>query len=82
MRGSAVRETTRIATPAPSAGQNRSVRLCACASVWKYPFEAVLSIFDFDETIQGIVHEIKYGARNGWRTTWERLRQTCSGLFF
>jgi ComF family protein len=44
----------------PLCGQNRSLRLCACASVWKNPYEAVYSIFDFDETVQGIVHEIKY----------------------
>jgi ComF family protein len=44
----------------PLCGQNRSLRLCTCAFAWKYPYEAVYSIFDFDETIQGIVHEIKY----------------------
>lgn len=44
----------------PLCGQNRSLRICTCATVWKHPFEAVYSIFDFDETIQNIVHEIKY----------------------
>lgn len=44
----------------PFCGQNRLVRLCACASGQRRPIEAVYSIFDFDDTIQCIVHEIKY----------------------
>ncbi len=61
----------------PLCGQNRSLRLCTCAIGWKYPFEAVYSIFDFDETIQGIIHEIKY---RGQKRLALDMGRTCVGL--
>jgi ComF family protein len=44
----------------PLCGQNRSNRACSCSVASRYSFEAVYSLFDFDETIKAVVHEIKY----------------------
>jgi len=47
----------------PLCGQNQKLRRCTCAYNWNNPFDSVFSIFDFDETMQGIVHEFKYGGK-------------------
>lgn len=61
----------------PLCGQNRSLRACACDSGQKRPFDAMYSIFDFDKTIQGIVHEIKY---KGKRRLAQDMGKTCAKL--
>jgi ComF family protein len=44
----------------PRCGQNRRLRKCTCEYHWKFPFESIYSIFDFDEIVKGIAHEFKY----------------------
>jgi ComF family protein len=44
----------------PRCGQNRDRHECACELAWDYPFECVFSIFDFDDTVRAIAHQVKY----------------------
>lgn len=44
----------------PKCGQNKNVRSCTCDILWEHPFESIYSIFDFDDTIQQLMHHIKY----------------------
>ncbi|MBN1309001.1 MAG: ComF family protein [Chitinispirillaceae bacterium] len=44
----------------PRCGQNRAVRSCACAVVWEYPFDRIVSFVDYDDTIRIIMHHVKY----------------------
>jgi ComF family protein len=46
--------------PCPLCGQNRAARLCTCSVASPFPFDAAYSLFDFDQTIKTVVHEIKY----------------------
>jgi len=39
---------------------NRRLGHCACTHEWKHPFESVYSILDFDDTVQAIMHQVKY----------------------
>ncbi len=48
----------------PRCGQNRTLRDCACALVWDYPFDRIYSLFDFDERIKKAVHQFKYKHRS------------------
>ncbi|MBD3343592.1 MAG: hypothetical protein GF401_00860 [Chitinivibrionales bacterium] len=48
----------------PRCSQNRAIRPCTCEMVWDHPFERIYSLFDFDETIQSIVHNIKYRGKS------------------
>ncbi len=41
-------------------GQNLTIRKCFCHISWDYPFDKIYSIFDYDEDIQHLVHNIKY----------------------
>ncbi len=47
----------------PRCGQNRRVRQCTCEYNWKFPFESIYSLFDFNETIKSIAHEFKYAGK-------------------
>lgn len=62
----------------PLCGQNRRVRRCTCEYHWQQPFEAAYSLFDFDDTIQSIVHEFKYG---GIKRLAFDMGKTYAGLF-
>jgi len=77
MRGKRCAGTTRIATPAPSAAEPLSpfvrMRLVVEVSV-----RGCLFNFDFDETIQGIVHEIKY---RGQKRLAHDMGKITSNLF-
>jgi competence protein ComFC len=40
-------------------GENKNLRPCSCRTN-DYPFESMLSLFDFDAIVRPVVHEIKY----------------------
>lgn len=44
----------------PRCGQNKLFTHCTCDKVWDHFFESIFSVFDFDDTIQHIVHQFKY----------------------
>ncbi|MDR3012294.1 MAG: ComF family protein [Chitinispirillales bacterium] len=48
----------------PRCSQNRRKRECACELAWDYPFEKVLSAYDYDDTVSAIVHHIKYKGKS------------------
>jgi ComF family protein len=50
--------------PCPRCGLNRSRRTCTCDLVWDHAFERVVSLFDFDDTVRGLAHQIKYRGRS------------------
>jgi len=50
--------------PCPRCGVNRHFHKCACEIVWDYPFESIYSFYEFDETVQKIMHSIKYDGRS------------------
>ncbi|MBN2035696.1 MAG: ComF family protein [Chitinispirillaceae bacterium] len=39
---------------------NRTRGDCACAKGWDQPFESILSLLDYDSTVQACMHQIKY----------------------
>jgi len=53
----------RLRDACPLCGQNRTLRRCTCEYHWNQPFESVFSLFDFDDTLRGIVYEFKYGGK-------------------
>ncbi|MBD3392976.1 MAG: hypothetical protein GF418_12795 [Chitinivibrionales bacterium] len=44
----------------PRCSQDRARHACACHLVWDHPYERVYSLFDFDETVQAVAHQVKY----------------------
>ena len=44
-------------------GENKNLRPCSC-STNSYPFESIISLFDFDTIVRPVVHEIKYCGSN------------------
>lgn len=47
--------------PCPSCAMNRRLGgLCLCAEARPLPFEAIRSVFDYDETVSALLHHIKY----------------------
>lgn len=44
----------------PRCSHNLKIEKCTCNIVWDHYFETVFSLFDFDETVQHIAHQIKY----------------------
>lgn len=43
---------------------NPEHKACTCAVVWDHPFERVFSLFEFDDTVRAIMHQIKYRGMN------------------
>jgi ComF family protein len=48
----------------PLCGENRSRRPCACDLVWDHPFQRICALFDFDDTVRAIAHQVKYKGRS------------------
>jgi ComF family protein len=46
--------------PCPQCSMNRAKSACDCATGWPHAFDAVFSIFDFDATVKGALHQVKY----------------------
>jgi len=44
----------------PRCGQNRDRHECACDVAWDHPFARIFSLFDFDDTVRPIAHQVKY----------------------
>lgn len=55
-----LRENHERRNPCPRCAMNRKLGHCACTHEWKHPFESVYSILDFDNTVQAIMHQVKY----------------------
>jgi ComF family protein len=47
----------------PKCGINNRISRCTCEYNWNFPFDSIFSVYDFDETIQAIVHEFKYSGK-------------------
>ena len=47
----------------PRCSLNQELGSCTCDLVWDHPFERIYSLFDFDENVRGLVHQIKYKGR-------------------
>jgi len=47
----------------PRCSHNRNREKCTCHIAWDHYSETIFSFFDFDETVQNIAHEIKYGGK-------------------
>ncbi len=47
----------------PRCSQNLEHRSCTCDIVWDFPFQKVFSLYDFDDLIRAIAHNIKYKGR-------------------
>jgi ComF family protein len=58
-----LRETNVERDACPCCAENFNLRVCACGTSMAiaYPFESMVSLFDFDPPVRTIVHEIKYG---------------------
>jgi len=50
--------------PCPRCGINRAKHSCTCDLVWDHSFERIASLFDFDDTVRGLAHQIKYRGRS------------------
>jgi competence protein ComFC len=46
--------------PCPRCGQDMRYSACACEFAWDFPFERIVSLFDFDDAIKHITHAFKY----------------------
>jgi ComF family protein len=58
----AANQSTRDACPHCS--QNRRKRECACEFAWDFPFEKVVSFYDYDDTLSSIARHIKYKGKS------------------
>lgn len=47
--------------PCPRCAQDRRIAVCACEHAWDFPFERIVSLFDFDDVVKEIAHAFKYG---------------------
>lgn len=47
----------------PRCSLNQELGSCTCDLVWDHPFERIYSLFDFDENVRRLVHQIKYKGR-------------------
>jgi ComF family protein len=48
----------------PRCGLNQARRTCTCQLVWDHPFECIHALFDFDDTVKQVVHQVKYGGKS------------------
>lgn len=47
----------------PRCSHNRKIEKCTCHIAWDHYCETIFSFFDFDETVQNITHQVKYGGK-------------------
>lgn len=61
---SALRDNNSRRNACPRCSINRTHRECACDIVWDHPFECIYSVFDFDDAVRRVMHEVKYRGRS------------------
>jgi ComF family protein len=61
----------------PKCGQNLDFRTCSCKFAWDYPFSRIRSFVDYSDTVQSIMHQIKYQGKRGLAFY---LGQLCSSF--
>jgi len=44
-------------------GLNRNIRSCTCTVAWDFPFESIISIFDYNDHTQSLIRNIKYNGK-------------------
>ena len=67
----------------PRCSHNRKIEKCSCDIAWDHYFETIFSLFDFDETVQNIAHQIKYkGKKNLAYHMGKYYASTIPGSFF
>jgi ComF family protein len=47
-------------TRCPRCSVNTALRTCTCDLVWDHPFERIVSLFDYGETLRTLMQHIKY----------------------
>ncbi|MBD3421244.1 MAG: hypothetical protein GF398_14095 [Chitinivibrionales bacterium] len=55
-----LRTSAKNRSACPRCSINKQHHLCACESAWDYDFEKIIAVWDFDDALQKIMHEIKY----------------------
>jgi ComF family protein len=61
--------------PCPLCAQDRRFSVCACEYAWDFPFERIVSLFDFDDIVKEIAHAFKYGGLS--RLAFDMGRTFC-----
>jgi ComF family protein len=74
----ALRRNQQQRNACPRCSQNRAFRQCTCELAWDYSFESIVSLFDYDDTVRQIAHEIKYGGK--WRLAFDLGRIYAPGI--
>jgi ComF family protein len=53
-------EAASLRDACPRCAMGRRTSACACSLVWDHPYAAIHAIFSFDDSIQKLIHQIKY----------------------